>query len=235
MFTLQAGKQHAIGFNARQDPCPGAIAGALDLDGTSQAVAFGGNNTQGPIDISTALKPTAARRPRQDFESETFVAQISPTLRAGGNSTGGDRPPGTDVDTVETLIAHALRADGFDASEDGTGRGTPLGPVACQGVALRGRDGGATAELMGDLAGAVRASQGGGDKPHVLTHAVRRLTPRECCRLQGFADDYLDIQYRRKPAADGPKYKALGNSKAVPVVRWIGRRIQMVDDLTRRS
>lgn len=47
--------------------------------------------------------------------------------------------------------------------------------------------------------------------------------------------DYLDITHRGKPAADGPKYKALGNSKAVPVVRWIGRRIQMVDDLTRRS
>ena len=55
---------------------------------------------------------------------------------------------------------------------------------------------------------------------------VRRLTPTECCRLQGFPDDYLDITYRGKPAADGPKYKALGNSWAVPVVRWIGERIK---------
>lgn len=54
---------------------------------------------------------------------------------------------------------------------------------------------------------------------------VRRLTPRECARLQGFPDDYLDITFRGKPAADGPKYKALGNSWAVPVVRWIGARI----------
>jgi DNA (cytosine-5)-methyltransferase 1 len=61
--------------------------------------------------------------------------------------------------------------------------------------------------------------------------AVRRLTPRECERLQGFPDDYTLVEYRKKPAADGPRYKALGNSMAVPVMRWIGTRIQLVDDL----
>ena len=55
--------------------------------------------------------------------------------------------------------------------------------------------------------------------------SVRRLTPRECERLQGFPDDYTLTPYRGKPAADGPRYKALGNSMAVPVMRWIGRRI----------
>ncbi|HUC39523.1 MAG TPA: DNA cytosine methyltransferase, partial [Gemmatimonadales bacterium] len=60
---------------------------------------------------------------------------------------------------------------------------------------------------------------------------VRRLTPRECERLQGFPDDYTLIPYRNKPAADGPRYKALGNSMAVPVMAWIGRRIQLVEDL----
>jgi DNA (cytosine-5)-methyltransferase 1 len=55
--------------------------------------------------------------------------------------------------------------------------------------------------------------------------AVRRLTPMECERLQGFPDDYTLTPYRGKPAADGPRYKALGNSMAVPVVRWIGERI----------
>ena len=55
---------------------------------------------------------------------------------------------------------------------------------------------------------------------------VRRLTPRECERLQGFPDDYTLIPYRGKPAAGGPRYKALGNSMAVPVMRWIGRQIQ---------
>jgi DNA (cytosine-5)-methyltransferase 1 len=60
---------------------------------------------------------------------------------------------------------------------------------------------------------------------------VRRLTPRECERLQGFRDDYTLIPYRGKPTADGPRYKALGNSMAVPVMHWIGQRIQMVTDL----
>ena len=58
---------------------------------------------------------------------------------------------------------------------------------------------------------------------------VRRLTPRECERLQGFSDDYTAIPWRRKSAdqcPDGPRYKALGNSMAVPVMRWIGKRIE---------
>lgn len=60
---------------------------------------------------------------------------------------------------------------------------------------------------------------------------VRRLTPRECERLQGFPDDYTDIPYRNKEhAPDGPRYKALGNSMAVPVMRWIGERIRMVEE-----
>lgn len=63
--------------------------------------------------------------------------------------------------------------------------------------------------------------------------AVRRLTPRECERLQGFPDDYTLIQYRGKDAADGPRYKAMGNSMAVPVMRWIGERIQMVENIMR--
>jgi DNA (cytosine-5)-methyltransferase 1 len=60
---------------------------------------------------------------------------------------------------------------------------------------------------------------------------VRRLTPVECARLQGFPDTYLDIPYRGKPACDGPKYKALGNSMAVPVMRWIGERIAAVESI----
>jgi len=56
---------------------------------------------------------------------------------------------------------------------------------------------------------------------------VRRLTPTECCRLQGFPDDHCDITFRKKPAADGPKYRALGNSMAVPCMAWLGYRIQL--------
>jgi len=64
--------------------------------------------------------------------------------------------------------------------------------------------------------------------------AVRRLTPTECERLQGFPDNYTQIPYRNKPAdkcPDGPRYKAMGNSMAVPVMRWIGERINMVNSI----
>lgn len=225
---------------------------------------------------------------------------IASTLSARTSRSGGYGP---DLDCDGGLIAHALRGEGFDASEDGTGRGTPLVPVpfdttqitsstnrsqpragdACHPLAanahapaisfdckasgqngfgvgeiastmrsmghanshqnggghlavavnIRGREGGGTAELSGDIATALRASQGGGDKLHALTgSAVRRLTPRECERLQGFRDDYTLITVRGKPAADGPRYKALGNSMAVPVMHWIGKRIELVESLT---
>ncbi len=67
----------------------------------------------------------------------------------------------------------------------------------------------------------------------VPTSTVRRLTPVECERLQGFPDNFTAIPWRKKGAEDcpdGPRYKALGNSMAVPVMRWIGERIQMVED-----
>ena len=63
---------------------------------------------------------------------------------------------------------------------------------------------------------------------HRAAMQLRRLTPVEAARLQGFPDDYLDITYRGKPAADGNKYKALGNSWAVPCARWIGERIKAI-------
>jgi DNA (cytosine-5)-methyltransferase 1 len=65
--------------------------------------------------------------------------------------------------------------------------------------------------------------------------AVRRLTPRECERLQGFPDDYTLVEYRGKLASDGPRYKALGNSMAVPVMHWIGQRIAAVDAILRNE
>ncbi len=64
---------------------------------------------------------------------------------------------------------------------------------------------------------------------------VRRITPEECEKLQGFPVGYTNVPYRGKPAADGNRYKALGNSFAVPVVRWIGWRIQMMDGILCKS
>jgi len=65
-----------------------------------------------------------------------------------------------------------------------------------------------------------------------LIWAVRRLTPRECERLQGFPDDYTNVPYgRRNWTPDGPRYKAMGNSMAVNVMGWIGQRIETVERL----
>ncbi len=113
-------------------------------------------------------------------------------------------------------------------------------------VALRGRDHGIAAELGGTVAPALRASSGGGDKSHVLAPnyeacfqytgngpsasdwsqwRVRRLMPIECERVQGMPDDYTLVPYRGKPATDTPRYKAIGNSMAVPCVVWLGQRL----------
>ena len=94
----------------------------------------------------------------------------------------------------------------------------------------RGRDGGAQLEGPHDTAN-IRAASGGSSRSFVAeTWAVRRLTPRECERLQGFPDDWTLVTYRGKPAADGPRYKSIGNSMAVNCMAWIGRRIQWADE-----
>lgn len=84
----------------------------------------------------------------------------------------------------------------------------------------------------GSIAGALAAEAGMKQQNYLLCNmAVRRLTPTECERLQGFPDDHTLIPWRGKPAdqcPDVPRYKALGNSMAVPVMRWIGERIQKV-------
>ena len=142
------------------------------------------------------------------------------------------------------LVAHSLRAEGFDASEDGTGRGTPLVPVAFSagnsgesyGIALSEdhtpplRSGSSGTNQIPTIAFTCNSS--GRSAPNVMhASAIRRLTPIECERLQGFEDSYTAVPYRGKPAADGPRYRALGNSMAVPVVRWIGERIARVEEV----
>jgi len=75
----------------------------------------------------------------------------------------------------------------------------------------------------------------GGENVMVQHMAVRRLTPKECERLQGFGDNYTDIQSKGKPTPDGPRYKALGNSMAVPVMAWIGQRIKQVEAICKQN
>ena len=135
-------------------------------------LAFGGNDTRGPIEVATALNACTSASGRMDFESETFIA----------------------FDTTQiTSRTNRCRPE----------PGDPCHPLA------------ASAHV-----------------PAIAFPGVRRLIPRECERLMGFPDNYTLIRFRGKPAADGPRYRALGNSWAVPVVRWIGERIEAVEQIT---
>ena len=78
-----------------------------------------------------------------------------------------------------------------------------------------------------ELSPTLRARMGDNQASMANSMAVRRLTPIECERLQGFPDDYTNIKDK---CPDGPRYKAMGNSMAVPVMQWIGKRIQMIED-----
>jgi len=90
------------------------------------------------------------------------------------------------------------------------------------------------------IAGTLQSKESGGYSLNYTTGvhqppmAIRRLTPKECERLQGFPDDWTKVPYRNKDAdqcPDGPRYKACGNSMAVPVMRWIGQRIQLIEKI----
>ena len=76
-----------------------------------------------------------------------------------------------------------------------------------------------------EMSPTLRAQMGDNQVATISNMAVRRLTPIECERLQGFPDCYTDIKLNEKPTPDGHRYKALGNSMAVPVMKWIGERI----------
>jgi DNA (cytosine-5)-methyltransferase 1 len=97
-----------------------------------------------------------------------------------------------------------------------------------------------------DVAGTMTACKDSGGWSNSADHAaagymqpvgmqVRRLTPTECERLQGFPDGYTQVPHRGKPAADGPRYKALGNSMAVPVMKWIGERIKLYTEIEAKA
>lgn len=147
-------------------------------------------------------------------------------------SLRGDSSPRrqTRENTAPTLSArtHGGGGLGTDAELDG----------AHQAVAytLHGADKTVRTASETEVAGSIRTKPPGSiensSTTAVLHHmAVRRLTPRECERLQGFPDDYTRIPWRGKPAEtcpDGPRYKALGNSMAVPVMHWMGQRIAQV-------
>lgn len=137
---------------------------------------------------------------------------------------------------------HALTAEGHDASEDGTGRGTPVifqqnqrdevremkeaGALAANAgmkqqnyvFSNRGND-------TGDATETLRATSHGALPPSATPHAVRRLTPRECERLMSWPDDWTRWDDKGNEFADGPRYRMAGNGVVSNVAKWIARRI----------
>lgn len=159
--------------------------------------AFGGNRQSGSIDVATALTSHGGPAGRIDFESETFVTDVAPTLDASYGRLQGQS--GQDANHGHShLVAGTILRDSFTGGMGGRPEGAAAGHL-----------------VIGSNWG------------------VRRLTPRECCRLQGIPDDYFDeVVWRRKsPPPDGPIYKTLGNGFSINVVRWIGRRIEMVEQI----
>ena len=228
---------HPIAFHPTQDPIS-------STDGTTHCMGTG--SSQGYATVAVA-QPIA-------------IQDVRPIEKMQNGRGWNDDGTAYTVDTHATQgVAHTLKGEGFDASEDGTGRGTPLVPVGIFqdsefGVAqydsagtlragripehqmvmqpiIGGVDYENNAHGPDDVTGPLlKGSPTGGGRPlpAIALHsmAVRRLTPVECERLQGFPDGYTNIPWRKKDESpDGPRYKALGNSWAVPVVAWLGKRI----------
>ncbi|ELH6180469.1 Dam family site-specific DNA-(adenine-N6)-methyltransferase [Salmonella enterica] len=174
---------------------------AEDLD--TYILAYGGGNTGGNIDVATAC---TAHGVRMDFDTETFAVH-------------GTQDPDTNHELAHTL--------GRNHGQENVIITEPYT------IAIRGREEGSTVEVRNDgTANALLTPNGGragiGVGAVGWGMQVRRLTPVECERLQGFPDNHTLISWRGKDAADcpdGQRYKAIGNSMAVPVMRWIGKRI----------
>jgi DNA (cytosine-5)-methyltransferase 1 len=209
--------------------------GRLIVDRLQRPVleAFGGNNTSGPIDVSTALNASGTASGRLDFESETFVVD---TTQITSKTNRSNPQPGDPCHPLAAsghppLLTYAFKpgqseaAGGLFVTEGyaPTLQAINNGSTAVPAVAFQSSQSGVR---LDDVHATLDSNNG--PRRHngaLVGMQVRRLTPRECERLQGFPDDHTLIAVRGKPAADGPRYKSLGNSMAVPVMAWIGRQI----------
>jgi len=192
---------------SRGQDCVIPVAGTLCASGSGMDRPSGQHNEADFLIASTGETShclNAGGMGRIDYETETLVTHAT-SIAFSSKDHGADA-----VDLSPTL-----RAMGHGDSHANAG-----GRVAVA-FNLRGRDGGAMPEVDPDGQASMRAASGGGSRSYVAGPAVRRLTPLECTRLQGFEDDY----FTGMKLADGPIYKMLGNSMAVPVMRWIGERI----------
>jgi DNA (cytosine-5)-methyltransferase 1 len=219
-----------------------AIAHTLESSGSggTQAVAFAQNTRDEVRLYGGDGKTVGALAAQRGAKQQSYIAfsakdsgidasDIAPTLRGMGHD--GSHPNGggqvaiafTQNQDGDVLAGDVMQSLGTNANA--TGRNSANVAVAW------------TQELTAstDVAGTLQRGGEGGRIDGVMTPqmAVRRLTPLECERLQGLPDYYTLVEYRGKPAADGPRYKALGNSMARPVMHWIGKRIAAVDAILR--
>jgi len=144
---------------------------------------------------------------------EEVAGAIAPTLT--GNGAGG---------------SYAGKSDGGDALVPFIAPTLTNGGKAAGSVSQQDAENGALV-ISRTLTGKSQPMDGSIETYVVHSCGVRHLTPVEYERLQGFPDDYTNIQFRNKPAADAPRYQAIGDSWAVPVARWVGERIQLVENI----
>jgi DNA (cytosine-5)-methyltransferase 1 len=228
------------GQGAAADARGDAAAGVPDVVGTLSDGAHNGGGLNGQDAYTGRILPVA-------FDTTQITSPLNRSVPKSGDPchplAAGAHPPAVAFDARQNDVllygdktgpldtdGHALRAEGADAGEDGTGRGTPIVPITFGFDAGQSENPKATHQFSVECAPPLIKA-----RPMSIAGAqmaVRRLTPRECERLQGFPDDYTRISWKKKPAdecPDGPRYKALGNSMAVPVMRWIGERIAKVE------
>lgn len=187
--------------------CPLFIAEAVPFDTTQITSASNFSNPQ-PGDPCHPL--AAGAHP-------PHVAYAIQERAVSENPAAGPQGKGWQEDIAFTLEARRGGqgiAFAFQSRIARNGRGQP--EEICP--TLNGADAGATSDMRPMAA-----------IPAIDGWTVRKLTPRECERLQGFPDDFTAIQWRGKSAPDGPRYKAIGNSMAVNVMRWIGARIALIE------
>ena len=215
-FTLNATDRHAIAFDAAQ------ITSKTNRSRVEEG-----------LPASTLSK-----------ESRMHIARVAPTLKGFGQGSGraeltdgnGDGMIAMPINTqIATRGGKLGKQTGFGIGEDGDPVFTVL---ANHGHAVAFQESQSGARLANTHP--TLDSNNGSRRMHGVTSGmtVRRLTPRECERLQGLPDDYTLIPWRGKSAdqcPDSPRYRAIGNSMAVPVLQWIGQRIQVVDQILKQK
>lgn len=223
--TISTSHPPAIAFTTEQTP-KSNVDCALTL--TKQSPTGGGQIQSVAVPVAYGISRDALDRSGEGASGSAgeraglgIVDDASPTLKAKGpNAVAFAQNQRDELRTMD--VAGAL------AAEPGMKQTTYVMTEPAVAFQERGRTDGRNVEWQDDLAYSLNAPNGGGRRQELniaTAWQVRRLTPTECERLQSFPDGFTDIEYRGKRAADGPRYKALGNSWAASNGAWIIARI----------